>query len=290
MRETFFDKYTAPELGTTKVVTPALLPSGLPPPALPFVVNPGVRGTPVKMLDISCPDKYAMPVTVSVRAEYDIDPNTQLPSVGGPLVGTLQWGVGGAENQIEFDIPSARVPDRMAPTGDFPHAPMTLNGNGLQIYLAGTSHVSLTVRNDASLCPLTAPAGINTIGFVAPAKILAFVSPGGSPRNPVERIIVVSTLAAPMAVAPAPTSNVELTVPPFAKSVRFERYNASLLVEPLRILFYTTAGSGLLRIVNLGANDEGPILLSPSTGQIGIDNAGASVVNQLNAVFDVTPT
>lgn len=286
--QTFFEKYSAVELGTTKYVDPALLPNPAPPPAPPFIASPGNRGVPVKMIDVSCDDNAAMPVTISVRTEYDRDPNTGNPATGGPLIGTLLWGVGGAENQIEFNIPSARVPDFMAPTGNFPRSQMVLAGNGLQIYLAGASHVSLTVRNDGSMTPLTNPASTNPIGFVARAKVLANVSPGGSPRGPVERVIQVSTTPDPLGVAPL--NFIELTVPPFAKSVRFERYNADLTVAPLTIYFYAFAGSGLQRIVDLGANDEGPIPLSPTTGQIGINNMGAAVCNQLAAIFDVTPT
>lgn len=287
MRATIFDKYTAPELGTTKFVDPALLPNPAPPPAPPFIPNIGVRGTPVKMLDVSCEDKWATDVTVSIRAEYDLDPNTGNPAIGGPLIGTLQWGIGGSENQVEFDIPSARMPDSMAPAGNFPAAPMVLNGNGVQIFLAGTSHVSLTVRNDGSMSPLTTP-GVNQIGFVARAKVLAHVSPGGSPIARLERVITASTITSPLGVAPLNT--VSVTIPPFAKSVRFERYNASQLVEPLQVLFFPFAGGNLLRIVTVGANDEGPILIAPTSGEMIITNTGASVVNQLNCVFDVTPT
>lgn len=287
MRATFFDKYSAPELGTTKFVDPALLPNPAPPPAAPFIPNIGVRGQNQKMIDISCEDKWATDVTVSIRTEYDLDPNTGNPAIGGPIIGTLQWGIGGGENQVEFDIPHARMPDSMAPAGNFAAAPMVLNGNGLQIYLAGTSHVSLTVRNDGSVSPLTTP-GVNQIGFIARAKIIAHVSPGGSQRNALERVITASTITSPLGVAPLNAVNV--TIPPFAKSVRFERYNASQLIEPLKVLFFPFAGGNLLRIVNVGTNNEGPILISPTAGEMIIQNVGASAVNQLNCVFDVTPT
>jgi len=163
-----------------------------------------------------------------------------------------------------------------------------LNGNGVQIFLAGTSHVSLTVRNDGSLCPLTNPAGINTIGFVAPAKVIAYVSPGGVQASKVERVIVASMITDPL---PAVGINfVDVTPPPFSKSVRFDRYNASLLVEPLQIILSNQVGGNILQIVYLGANDVGPIPLSPAVGSVRIVNTGASAVNQLNTVFDVTPT
>ena len=31
------------------------------------------------------------------------------PNVGSPLVGLLQWGVGGGQNQVEFDIPNPKL-------------------------------------------------------------------------------------------------------------------------------------------------------------------------------------
>lgn len=289
MRATFFDKYTAPELGTTKTVDPALLPNPAGPP--PFVVNPGVRGTPVKMLDVSCEDKWATDVTISIRTEYELDPNTGNPAVGSPIVGTLQWGIGGGENQIEFDIPSARVPDQMAPAGIFPRAPMVANGNGLQIYLAGTSHVSLTVRNDGSMTALTNPASTVPIGFVARAKVIAFISPGGSGNRPLDRCIVLAITSDPLVpIAAVPGTFVEVTVPPFAKFVRFERTNAAGLVEPLLLQFWDRSLGNIIRTATLGANEEGPIPLSPQTQQIRVFNQGAANMTRLTAVFDVTPT
>lgn len=280
----FFQKFSASELGTTKFVLPALLPNPAPPPAPPFVGNIGERGIPQKMLDISVDDSCAMPVTISISAEYDKDPNTGNPAVGGPLVGILQWGVGGGRNQVEFDIPTARVPDDMAPAGDFGHAPVTTASNGIQIYLAGTSHVSLTVRNDASTLPLT--KGVNPVGLIAAAKVIAFVSPGGSQAKPLQRSVIVSTINAPLAVG----TNIYVTPPPFAKSVRFERYNASHNMEPLDILTYDQHLGNMLRIYHMATNEEGPIELSAFVGEIGITNTGASAVDQLTAVFDVTPT
>lgn len=295
MSQNFFQKYSAPELGTTKFIDPGLLPNAAPPPN--FVVLPGTRGQQAKMLDVSCDDAAAVPVTVSIRTEYDIDPNTGNPATGGPLVGTLLWGIGGAFNQLEFDIPSARVPDHLAPTNDYPHAPMILSGNGVQIYLSGASHVSLDVRNDGSVAPLTNPASLFPIGFVAGAKVLAFVSPGSGSNRPVERSIVLAIQSDPLVpVGAVPGTFVEVTVPPFTKTVRFERFSSlgaagsAGPVEPLYLEFFDRSLGNLIRTTDLGANEEGPIPLSTSTVNIRVYNTGAHNCSRLTAIFDVTPT
>jgi hypothetical protein len=292
---TFFDKYSPSELGTTKFCGPGLVPNPAPPPAPALIPNPGVRGLNQKMLDVSCDDEFAIPVTVSVRAEYATDPNTRNPATGGPLVGTLQWGVGGAYNELEFDIPSARVPEHLAPANDYPHAPMIMDGNGVQICLSGASHVSLYVRNDGSMTPLTNPASTNPIGFVALAKVLAFVSPGGLGNRPVERSIVLAAQSDPLVPIPG-GSFVEVTVPPFSKSVRFERFSSLGLpgspgpVEPLYLEFYDRSLGNLIRTLDLGTNQEGPIPLSAGTVNIRVYNTGAHNCSRLTAIFDVTPT
>jgi hypothetical protein len=91
----FFEKYSQSELGTTKIVSG----NGV----------VGLRGEMQKMLNVSVEDKFAVPVDVSVRAEYSITA-AGVQTVGGPLVGLLQWGIGGGTQQVEFDIPTARLP------------------------------------------------------------------------------------------------------------------------------------------------------------------------------------
>lgn len=286
----FFQKYadSPSELGTTKFCGPGLTPNPAPPPAPPFLVNPGTRGQNLKMIDVSCDDEFAMPVTVSVRAEYSTDPINGGDAVGGPLVGTLQWGVGGGYNELEFDVPVARAPNQLAPAGDSLHSPMTQLGSGVTIFLAGASHVSLYVRNDASLCPLTNPTSplpTHVIGFAASAKILAFIAPGGTGNRPLERSIVCSTGFDPLAV----NASVLVTIPPFAKSMRVSRNNGTLVTQPLRLNFIGPGSNGL-SVVNLGANDEGQVPVCAQAVTVEITNIGADVVNYMQAIFDVTPT
>lgn len=266
----FFEKCSPSELGTIKFVGAGLVA--------------GQRGSNNKMIDVSCEDSGAIPVTVSVRTEGGSDPTTGQPATGGPVVATLQWGVGGAYNELEFDVPPARVPGNMAPAGDYPRAQMVLDGGGVSIFLAGASHVSLYVRNDASQSPLITP-GVGTIGYNAAAKVHAFVSPGGSQTSKIERQIILSTFA--QVIAPAGT--VVVTVPPFAKSVRFERVFVSGIVEPLALSFFNGLGQ-IFRQTIVPVNGEGPFEISPQTVWILVTNTGASNMQWSSAIFDVTPT
>lgn len=267
---TFFEKCAPAELGSTKYVGAGAVA--------------GTRGNNQKMIDVSCDDAFATDVTVSVRTEEASDPATGLPATGGPIVATLQWGVGGSYNELEFDVPPARMTGNIAPAGDFPRAPMALNGGGVQVYLAGASHVSLYVRNDSSQSPLVSP-GVGTIGFTANAKVHAFVGPGGSQNSKVERQIILSTFAQRL----APGASVAVTVPPFAKSVRFERSFNSGLVEPLQLDFFNSLGQ-IFRRNGAPTNGEGPFDISAQTIWILVTNIGASDMQWCSAVFDVTPT
>lgn len=283
MRVTFFDKYGATELGTTKFVEPN--------------ATFGLRGEEVKLIDISVDDKGAVPVMISLRAEYSITA-AGVWTVGEPLVGRLQWGVGGGQNQVEFDIPSGRLPDRIAPNATSGFGNATINqaptrntGRGVQIRLGGTSHVSLYARNDGSMVPLNAAAPPylvgDTIGNNAPAKILAFVAPGsdsaagGNTRLERSIVAVGSNGGTPL----APGATVHVTLPPFAKSVRFERLPAG---SPILVTMFTN-NAVATRDVNIPVNDEGPIDLSATTDFIIITNQSAANINWITAVFDVTP-
>lgn len=273
----FFEKYGATELGTTKFISTNTI---------------GLRGDWVTMLNLSVEDVGACGVNISIRTEYDSTNQT----VGEPLVGLLQWGVGVGENQVEFDIPGARWSDYFAPnagrglgTGSMNNVPMNNVGGGVLIHLGGTSHISLYARNDGMMTPLVNPTGIggptHNIGRDnASTKVLAFVSPGyDSAYPPLERSIVVagSNAGDPLVAA----ASVFVTVPPFAKSFRLERRPSS---TPVLITFFNVGGIDV-REVNLAINNEGPIPLSVQTDHIYITNQGAVDIDWLTAVFDVTP-
>lgn len=272
----FFEKYGASELGTSKIVT-----------ANPVV---GLRGEMQKMLDVSVDDESASSVDISVRAEYSVTVPGGVETVGGPLVGLLQWGVGGGSNQLEFDIPTARLTPSLAPnaaaalgTGAIPNAPTYDLGRGVKIHLSGASHVSLYARSDGLMSPLNNPGG-DFIGNNAAAKIVAFISPSSvSAATPLERSIVAAGGNAGSPLAPAAT--VFVTIPPFAKSVKFQRQPAA---SPLLVTFFTNNGIAH-RDLNVPINTEGPFPIAAASDHFSIINQGAGNVNWITCVFDVTP-
>lgn len=259
------------ELGTTKNVFPAAVE--------------GQKGEVIKMLSLSVPDTDAAPVLISLRTEYSVIDG--IAGIGSPIVGLLQWGVGGGENQLDFDIPAPRLPALIVPATP-PNQPTNNIGNGVQVFVS-TSHISLYVRHDGNIGPLTNPTG-DHVGSITPVKVICFVSPGeGSGRPALERTIMCAggTAAGPPAATPlTPAAIVNVTVPPFAKTARFQRLPYG---TPLRVTSVNNFGV-TYREVNVPVNDEGPIPIDAWAQEIRVQNTGAVNIDFLQVVFDVTPS
>lgn len=202
-------------------------------------------------------------------------------NIGSPLVAILQWGIGGGQNQVEFDVPPPKVVGLLTPTALPTSQPVSNIGNGVQVAV-GASHISLYVRNDANLSPLVSP-GVSQIGnSLTPAKVIAFISPGQmNDGTRLERTIFIAEAISSLAVA----ASVTLTVPPFARSIRVQRAPSG---TPVGLVFQNNVGNPY-RNVDLGPNDEGPILIDPVCQNIVVVNAGAVALPRCSAVFDVKP-
>lgn len=283
----FFDHFEnrQSELGTTKFVVAG--------------PNIGDRGPWVKMLNLSVPDKDAALVAVSFRTEYDADPATGLPAIGQPLVGSIQWGVGGAESQVEFDIPAPKNPQGFTPAGFPTNAPM-INIGGSVTIMVYASHLSVYARHDGNISPLVNPpqqAALvppqlpnDWVGAPGnPAKVLCFVGPGNAQRSIIERTIyaaggnVFPGLATSNLVA---GNSVDVSVPPFAKAVRFQRGNPELF--PLEVLAFSS-NAAPHRTFNVPINLEGYIMIDASTVMLRVFNRAAADLSRLQLIFDVTP-
>jgi len=274
--QTFFEKYGQTELGSTKTVIAN--------------ANIGERGAEQKMIDISVEDAGACPVIVSFRVEYVEG------AVGGPIVGIIQYGTGGGETQVEFDIPSARLPGQIAPITMPPrYQPMTNAGSGLNVFLGGASHVSVYARNDGNVASLQNTLGRGVLGLTpndyigstTPAKIIAHIQPAmGSGHPRLERSIWVAggILGQPESNI-TPGNGVLTTVPPFAKNVRVQRVPSG---GPVQLRFNNNFGFNY-RSIYLGPNDEGPVEFDSATDSITFINTGAANITMMQAVFDVTP-
>lgn len=279
---TFFDHFAnrATDLGSTKYITPAN--------------QIGQRGAWQKMIDVSVPDKDAALIAVSLRSEYDIDPATGLPNTGQPLVAWIQWGVGGGENQVEFDIPPAKYPQGLAPQGHSELAPMMNIGGGVTV-MVYASHVSVYARHDGQMASIAnvVQRGVlppnDPIGNICAAKILAFLGPGTAQRSIIERTIFVAggTVPGEMASQLAPGAGMIVSVPPFSKSVRFQRSTPHL--NPLAVECYASAGLPH-RTFYVPVNSDAYYPLDASTIALSIYNQGATNLEYLQAVFDVTPS
>lgn len=271
-QRTFFQRFSASELGVTLFVE-----------ANPIL---GYKGDPKKILNLTVDSAGACPVIVSLRSEYEIV-NT-VSQIGGPIVASVMWGIGGGRNEVEFDVPSGKLAADLAPlpAGTPYNEPMNNLGGGIQVYLGGASHVSISVRNDGNISPLTNPGG-DRVGSTTAVKVIAHIEPGtASGLAPVERTIyAVGGNANLPADHLLPLNPINVSVPPLAKSVRFQRIPGN---SPIQVLCINNFGM-ILREVNLGPNDEGPIPIDSSTGKLRIFNQSAADIDYMQAVFNVTP-
>jgi hypothetical protein len=205
--------------------------------------------------------------------------------IGAPVVGLLQWGVGGGHQQVEFDIPAPRFPLLLEPFQRPDFQPMNNIGNGIQVPISG-SHVSLTVRHDGNMSPINNP-GLDFIGNLSPVKVICFVTPGSVSASKVERTIfaVGGNAAGPISNL-APNATVIVNIPPMARTVRLTRFPIN---TALNVQFRKNDGATYYRQVSVGVNDESPIDVDGMADGFAVLNSSAIDIRFLQAVFDVTP-
>lgn len=258
--------------------------------------NLGQRGEWVKTLNAQAPDEYAAPVTINLRAEYELvqGPNVSggptigspQPLVGQPLVARIRWGVHGAYNVIDFDIPPPNS------TQDFPvglpaSAPIDDIGSGVTITLAGSAF-EVQVRNDGNLSFLVNPGNTKIARTLAPAKVLTTLTPGQGPGiGRLSRTIYLCGEDDALGTqALAPGAGVTMRVPAFAQRVWFPRIDARN--TPLIISMSNNMNVGLATF-DLPANSIGPIELTPDMQTVNVLNNGAVNVFAMSAMYEVHP-
>jgi hypothetical protein len=291
----FFARFRRDELGSTKIVSPRATAQGT------------GRGANQKMIDLAAPDSEATGIIVSFRAEYSQNqatvsqmpgpggtlvgpaPGTGIEQLGAPLVGRVEWGVGGGFQAIEIDIPGPRVPSLQFPTGSPQNFPIDDLGNGVQILVTGSA-VRAYARNDANI-----GLGVNPAiaagsggGEDDKAKIICFVSPAyGRGGPPVKRSVYLARGAGGAAGgALGPGLAVVSNVPMFARRVWVHRF--PIATTPMNIQLRDTQ-SVTIGEVNLSANEIGPIELLNAATDLRFQNLGAVEIGDLVVVYDVDP-
>jgi hypothetical protein len=286
MSDDFFGKVfgqDASKLGTQAIINPAATGSGS-------------RGDLVRLLRLNTQDeRAAVMVNFNLRSEISLsNPIVSADGVtiiqpagtfgalqiGGPLVARLTWGVGGAYQVMEFDIPPPRL-DNVTPIAN--QDPVPLTGGGVTVCVSGSSF-QLDVRNDSALAPLNGGAGIfdNTN---SPAKVLASVSPGsGSVTGPLRRTIyAVKNTNTLGAGANLP----EFMIPPFATAAWFYRNPSA--TTPLGITTRNDQSITITRAASITANGEGPLSLGPNETRMIVQNQGAVAISSMVIVFEIQP-
>jgi len=206
--------------------------------------------------------------------------------LGSPVVGILQWGVGGGHAELEFDIPAPRWPLLNSPFGLPDNQPMQNTGNGVSVAITA-SHVSLYARHDGWLFTLERYPGADYIGNLSPVKVICHVGPGSVNQAPTFRTIYVAggQTAGPISNL-APGAIVIVNVPPFARKVWIQRIPAA---TPVNVQFRKNDGSTYYHEVGLSVNSEGPITIEGMSEGFSVQNIGATDIRFLQAVFEVTP-
>jgi hypothetical protein len=264
---------------------------------VPPADNVGQRGQWMKLFNTSVPDEFADTITISIRSEYALNqPQVSgfgvapgaLPLFGRPLVARIRWGTGGSYNVIDFDVPPPNA-QFLAPIGFPGSAPIDDIGSGVTITLSGSAF-EVMVRNDGNLSYLVNPGVTEIATPSAKALVRGSLNPDQGHTDRLSRTVFIAGVSGggsgppnnPLTVGGA----VQMNVPAFAKSVRFPR--TPIANTPLTVTLRTNTTSDLSQ-VQLGPNEEGPIMLAPDAVVIAVANAGAVNVDALQAVFDVTP-
>jgi hypothetical protein len=269
----------------------------------------GFRGEYVKMLNLTIPTPEM--VDIHLRTEYgtipDGQPNAGTFQIGGPFVARVRWGVGGASQVIEFDVPSVNNPANFAPGVGIPPAEQPFNeiGNGV-VFSASGSAFEVQIRNDARLQALNGPnPATGVIGFALqifqnPAigaasgfkqlgiPAIAFITPHGDSKfAPLQRSIYVVGAANGTPNTPLlPANTVQITIPSWAKNVKFLRF--PIATTPLNAVTFDN-NANIWREFNVGVNEVGPVDLFGAEQTILVTNNGAVNITSMIAVFDVTP-
>lgn len=280
----------APENLLDQPTGPAKIGNFIGGPGAELAPNPqGGPGLWKKALSFGGPDKKAQWVTFSVY----YPPLRSQPSgeyqYRGPLVGLVEYGVGGAKSAVEFDVqvnkrnvwPLLNPPDPQFPETNG----AVFQRAGLTEFAVFGSYFDLSFRNDEANFTVFQsggpPASGAVIGFSSPGTdfpiVFAFASYGARPRacSQLYRSFIITTPPQPMVAGDV----ARLQIPGAAKRLRIYRYplnTTSLEVTFSRGTFnshgpYAVAAGSFAGTFDLGTQDQ-EVSIAVAAGSPNVEN------------------
>jgi hypothetical protein len=272
-------------LGVSKVITTPL--------AKPFNFLAIAAGKEERLLDLACEGRYARTVSLTFAA-FILEPDqNSLADTTGPITGIVEFGNGAVFARVEFDIPAvSRLPGLLATRAGvntvYPNGFKSPAISGVTVCVPAGS-VRTFARNDNNLPLVFTPDRI--IGSIDANNIdptvscsIAYGETFGANRHLKKTVYIVDNSGAAVVAAMSAGDSVEISVPPFAKTVRFPRTPVAL--STLGIIFDSYFGPEYGTYV-VPAGGDGPFEIPPDCFRIKIANTGATAITRMSAIFDL---
>lgn len=238
-----------------------------------------LRAQEVKAVEVTFDDGIARMITCCLN-NRSVQASGSGPAINtGPIVGVVEFGVGGAFSRIEFNLPLAYT---WAQNGDIIAGSGSQQGNSGVILTVPASSVRVMARNESRLPPIFGSGTIGPSSLTLNGEFEAFIAQGTGDKQcgSLERcIIVVSANSDPLPVNGAAAFG----IPRYAKAVRFFREplaTTALLVD----LIGDLTGCAINNIP-VAAGAIGYIEIPPTYSVIQVTNNGPDPIVGLNAAF-----
>jgi hypothetical protein len=271
-------------LGVSKVVVT--------PRTKPFNAFAIAAGNEERLLDLACEGRFARTVSITFAA-FVLEPDqNSLANTTGPITGIVEYGNGAVFARVEFDIPAvSRLPGLLTTRGGvttpYPNGFKSPAISGVTVCVAAGA-VRTFARNDNNLPLVYFPERI--IGSVNASNIdptvscsVAYGETFGANRHLKKTIYIVDNDGF-AASSMAPGDSVEISVPPFAKTVRFPRTPVD--TTTLGVIFDSYFGPEYGTYA-VPAGGDGPFEIPPDCFRIKIANTGATSITRMSAIFDL---
>ncbi len=242
--------------------------STLTPPGAPPADFRRGKGDPVRILDVVGSSQRSRIMTIAMSS-FLKQSDAGILGLGGPIVGIIEFGNGGAFTRLEVDVPFGSASNILGPNRQ-PNLE-----DGIILSVPGSSF-RVSARNDGNATPEDINSfeqnGTAFLSVSNTMQVKAWIS-----YEPRSSIYAVRRLFPVFAAAPAAILGpVQYNIPAFARQVRFLR-----LPQTAPIDFIFVASQGLGQIIDSGTVPAGvssPVFEVPSqANSVLIDSGGIAV-------------